>query len=93
MSYIFVVVSFLALFDSETDVETFTSLIIVLGFLITNIVFLHKSKSFIKSKVDELEERLKTIENQKKGRNNNRNSQQFKGLTDEEKEEVDSISL
>ena len=74
MSYTFVVLLFLGLFGSEIDNDTVTGLILILCLLIPYIIFLHKSKSFIKSKVDELEERLKTIENQKKVGGNNRNS-------------------
>ena len=73
----------------------YIGLILILCLLTAYIIFLHKSKSFIKSKVDELEERLKTIENQnkKKVRNNNRNSEGFKDLTDEEIEEVEGIYI
>ena len=91
MSYFFVASMVLALFDFDSD--SFIGLIMILFFLVINIIFLHKSKSFIKSKVDELEERLKTIENQKKVEDNNRNSEGFKDLTDEEIEEVEGISL
>ena len=93
ISYAFIALLLLGLIDSEIDSDTFIGLILILPFLITNIVFLHKSKSFIKSKVDELEERLRTIENQKKVRGDNRNSDGFRDLTDEEIEEVEGISL
>ena len=74
ISYAVIALLFLGLFDSEIDTDTVIGLILLLPLLIANIIFFHKSKRFMKSKVDELEERLKTIENQKKVQGDNRNS-------------------